>query len=87
MNLEVSTVIDMSGEPVPSSFRLGSTTLAVSEVVDRWLAGEQSYFKILAEDAALYILRHDKLAENWEITLFSRNTQGYSLPLQPPRVP
>jgi hypothetical protein len=77
MNLEVEIAFQTGGEPVPSAFKLGSTKLAVREVIDRWLASDHSYFKVLADDASVYILRHDKLAEKWELTLFNKHGSGF----------
>ena len=31
----------------------------VAEVLDRWLAPDHRYFKVLGANGALYILRHD----------------------------
>jgi hypothetical protein len=73
MNLEVDTVREPDGESVPKAFKLGAKSLVVSEIVDRWLASDHSYFKIIADDEDLYILRHDKLAQTWELSLFSRH--------------
>lgn len=72
MILNVTTV-DANGEPVPTGFKLGTATLAVLEIVDRWPGEHYSYFKVRADDEAVYILRHDKIAAEWELTLFSRN--------------
>lgn len=71
MFLEVTTK-RMNEEAVPAGFKLGATELAVCEIIDRWPGENYSYFKVRAEDGALYILRHDKIAEQWELTLFSR---------------
>jgi hypothetical protein len=71
MILEV-TATSMHGESVPTGFKLGGTMLAVCEIIDRWPGENYSYFKVRAEDEALYILRHDKIAAQWELTLFSR---------------
>jgi hypothetical protein len=54
----------------PCAFFLGKRRIAVLEIVDRWPALQQCYFKIVADDGATYILRHDELAGEWELTLF-----------------
>lgn len=71
MILEV-TAVDAYGESVPTGFKLGAATFSVREVIDRWPGEHYSYFKVRADDEALYILRHDKIAAQWELTLFSR---------------
>jgi hypothetical protein len=54
----------------PLAFRLGQHRLAVTQVIDRWPAEDYAYFKIEADDGATYILRHDDLADEWELTLY-----------------
>ncbi|MDQ9170349.1 hypothetical protein Q8A64_07975 [Oxalobacteraceae bacterium R-40] len=77
MILDVTTVHENGGEIVPTAFKLGATCLVISEIMDRWPAKDYSYFKVRANDEALYILRHDKFSGQWELTWFSRNGDGY----------
>jgi hypothetical protein len=77
MLLKVETVREADGESVPTAFKLGSQSLVVREIVDRWLANDHSYFKIIANDDDVYILRHDKPAQIWELSLFSRHGAGH----------
>lgn len=56
----------------PRAFYLGARRLEVVEIVDRWLAPEHRYFKVRADDAGTYILRHDTAADRWELTMFER---------------
>jgi hypothetical protein len=60
------------GEETPRRFRLGDRTIEVAEVLDRWLAPDHRYFKVRGGDGDLYILRHDPLADGWELTMFQR---------------
>jgi hypothetical protein len=76
MILEVEATRNHDGESTPTAFKLGSRRLAVSDIVDRWLANDHSYFKVIADDGAVYILRHNKLVQSWEMTLFSRHSTG-----------
>ena len=46
--------------------------MEVVEILDRWLAPDHRYFKILGDDGSTYIVRHDIQAERWELTLFDR---------------
>jgi hypothetical protein len=50
-----------------------SRCVVVQEVVDRWLAPDHRYFKVLGSDGDLYILRHDPHANQWELTFFSKH--------------
>ena len=50
---------------------LGERHFEVIEIIDRWLAPDHRYFKVRASDGNVYILRHDELAGEWEMTLFT----------------
>ena len=58
------------GEEEPRRFWLGERSVAVTEILDRWLSPDHRYFKVRGDDGGSYILRHDTLADRWELTLF-----------------
>ena len=58
------------GEEEPRALTLADKRLAVREVVDRWLAPEHRYFKLLAEAGAVYIVRNDVAGEGWELVMY-----------------
>jgi hypothetical protein len=60
----------------PSAFYLGERRIDVVEVLDRWLAPDHGYFKLLTTDG-IYILRHDDEENLWALTLYK---QSESLP-------
>jgi hypothetical protein len=64
------------GTPEPSAFYLGERRIDVVEVLDRWLAPDHGYFKLLTTDG-IYILRHDDQENLWALTLYK---QSESLP-------
>jgi hypothetical protein len=70
MHLQVESDVDAHGDPVPRAFHLGVRRIEVREIVDRWLASDYGYFKLLADDGCTYILRHDDPTNEWELTLF-----------------
>ena len=77
MTLRVECSAGHRGEETPRRFWLGSRRVEIVEVVDRWLAPEHRYFKMLGEDDATYILRHDEDAQTWELTMFGgADTRG-----------
>ena len=39
-------------------------------MLDRWLAPDHRYFKILGDDGATYIIRHDSVSGLWELVLY-----------------
>jgi hypothetical protein len=44
----------------------------VRRVLDRWFGAGYRYFKLLDEEGATYILRHDEGRGVWEMTFFER---------------
>jgi hypothetical protein len=56
----------------PLRFRLGERWLKVEEITDRWYDPEATYFRVKAEDGAMYILRHDERGGDWTLEAFRR---------------
>jgi hypothetical protein len=42
-------------------------------VLDAWLAPDHRYFKLRGDDGDTYIVRHDPVADSWELTMFRRS--------------
>lgn len=64
------------GEETPRRFWLDSRHVEVRQVLDRWLAPDHRYFKVLGSDGDLYILRHDPYGQSWELTFFQSTELG-----------
>jgi hypothetical protein len=64
MKINVDCYAGYRGEETPRYLQLATQKIAVKQVLDRWLAPDHRYFKILGADDAIYIIRHD--AETWE---------------------
>jgi hypothetical protein len=47
-------------------------TFEVTEVLDQWYGPGYQCFKVLADDANLYILRHDQPQDTWTLDSFRR---------------
>jgi hypothetical protein len=60
------------GEETPRRFWVEDRAVAVAEVLDRWIAPDHRYFKLLGDDGDVYIVRHEPGADRWELTLFRR---------------
>lgn len=69
-NLSVECYSGYRGEETPRRFRLGGQVICVRNILDRWLAPDHRYFKVLGEDDALYILRHDPHGDTWELVFY-----------------
>jgi hypothetical protein len=72
IKVEVHCYSGYRGEETPQRFVLWEKELKVLEILDQWLAPEHRYFKIKAEDNAVYILRHDNFTQEWTLTYFSK---------------
>lgn len=70
MEIRVSCYAGYRGEETPNRFWLGNRAVEVTAVVDRWLAPEHRYFKVIGDDGARYILRHDSRAWTWELVFY-----------------
>jgi len=57
-------------EETPRRFFIGDRSIQIDEVIDRWLAPDYGYFKVRAGENDIYILRHDLVTQQWELTLF-----------------
>lgn len=76
MEIQVDCYAGYRGEETPRRIRIGSRTIAVREVVDRWLAPAHRYFKVLGHDGALYLVRHDPYKGCWELVYFKEGGVG-----------
>jgi hypothetical protein len=70
LTIRVECLAGVQGEQTPCRFYMGGKAFEVEEVLDCWLAPEYSYFKVLTDEKDIYILRHDKQAHRWELTMF-----------------
>lgn len=74
MNIKVECYSGYRGEETPRRFSLGERNIEVKDVLDRWLAPDHRYFKVLGDDGGIYILRHDVREWRWEMTFFRDET-------------
>lgn len=75
MILHVESITGPVGLPEPCAFRLGDRQLKVVTIIDRWLSSDHSYFKLKADDGAIYILHKDEHSGQWELTMFQATQQ------------
>ncbi|MEW5736960.1 MAG: hypothetical protein AB1921_19100 [Thermodesulfobacteriota bacterium] len=71
LEIAVSCRAGHRGEERPVAFRFGDREISVETILDSWLAPEHRYFKIRAEDRAIYILRHDVNEGFWELCFYT----------------
>jgi hypothetical protein len=75
-DLRVICYAGYRGEQTPQRFYIGERVVVVIEVLDRWIAPDHRYFKCLASDEDIYILRHDTVRQSWELTLFTHASRA-----------
>jgi hypothetical protein len=59
-----------AGEAFPVRFGWPQAMREVLEVDDWWPGDDHCYFRVRASDGGMYILRHNELADIWELTFF-----------------
>lgn len=69
-NVRVDCYSGYRGDEAPRRFWFGEKKITVLGIADRWLAPDHRYFKISADDGAIYLLRHDMAQQAWEIVLY-----------------
>lgn len=70
LKLHVECYAGYRGEETPRRFHIGTRSIEISEVIDRWLCPDHRYFKVRGDDGGTYILRHDVATHSWELTMF-----------------
>lgn len=72
MTIRVDCYAGYKGEETPRRLFLGDRLVEVAEVLDRWLAPDHSYFKVMATDGTKYIVRRGVEEGRWELIMFER---------------
>jgi hypothetical protein len=75
MRIGVKCYAGYRGEETPRSISFRSRKVEVKEVLDRWLDPDHRYFKILADDQGIYIIRHNVSSAAWELIFYQESKQ------------
>ena len=70
MKIRVECYSGYKGEETPRQLIIGEQVIEVVNVLDQWLAPDHRYFKVEGADGSIYIVRHDMISLEWELTLF-----------------
>jgi len=70
MEVKVETYLDEDGVEKLRRVRFDSREIEVTENIDQWYGVDYRYFKIKADDGNLYIIRHNEIRANWELTMY-----------------
>ena len=73
-------VVECRSEPrrgeVPLRFGSEGCMREVVEVLDCWDGEGHRDFRVRADDASIYILRHDLRTDSWRIHFFQQGSEG-----------
>jgi len=72
VRIQVECYAGYRGEETPRALVIDERRVEVKRVLDRWLAPDHRYFKVLGSDGAVYILRHDEASAEWDLTVYTR---------------
>jgi len=70
MKIMVECYSGYRGEEIPRAIWLGERRVGVDEIIDRWLAPDHRYFKFRGDDRGIYIIRHDGVSLQWQVTFY-----------------
>lgn len=72
MKIKVECYSGYRSEETPRRIIFGKRQVEVVQILDRWLAPDHRYFKLLGDDDAKYIIRHDNCRWEWELVFFKQ---------------
>jgi hypothetical protein len=70
MQVQVETYVDEGGAERLRQFRFDSRVIEVAENIDQWHGAGYRYVKIRGRDDSVYILRHNEIRAEWELTMY-----------------
>jgi len=73
MQVLVDTYVDEGGAEKLRRFRLDSRVVEVADNIDQWYGADYRYVKVKGSDGNVYILRHNKIRGEWELTMYQRS--------------
>ncbi len=70
--IKVECYAGYKGDQYPRRFTLGDRVLEVKGIEDQWYSPSAQYFRVIAGDGNIYILRHDQETETWSLDAFRK---------------
>lgn len=68
ISLAVETYSGYKADERPVALRLRGRRIAIREILDRWYGEDHAYFKLTGEDGTVYVIRHDRCSDTWELS-------------------
>ena len=75
VKIEVVAYSGYKANERPLYFVLEQKKLSVVNVVDRWYGVEHDYFKVLAEDGKVYLIRWHRILDLWFVVKIMERTE------------
>jgi hypothetical protein len=86
MQVRVETYVDDGGVEKLRRFWFDGREIEVADNIDQWHGADYRYFKVRGSDGNVYILRHNEVRAEWELTMYQRSqSQGAPAILDPIR--
>jgi hypothetical protein len=70
MQVRVETDVKEGGTQKVRRFRFDSRVIEVAENIDQWHGEGYHYMKVRGGDGSVYILRHNEICGEWELTMY-----------------
>ena len=67
IEIEVVAYSGYKANERPLSFMLKGRKRDVTEVVDQWIGPDHDYFRVIADDGLLYLLKWNRSLDRWFI--------------------
>jgi hypothetical protein len=68
--MQVETYVDEGGAEKLRRFRLDNRVVDVVDNMDQWYGADYRYVKVRGIDGNVYVLRHDEIRAEWELTMY-----------------
>ena len=69
MRVDVEAYSGFKADERPLRFRIGARAYGVTQLLDKWYGPAETWFKVLADDGAIYILKLDQQGA-WSLESF-----------------
>jgi hypothetical protein len=68
--VQVESYAGYKADERPRRLKLGSQTLEILEIEDRWYSPGETYFRVRVQGGDRYVLRHSDAQDSWSLEAF-----------------
>ena len=76
MKIRVETYDGYRAGERPLRFHIGAKKHDVVDILDRWFGEDHDYFKVIADDGGVYVLRYNRCEDGWELAQYRASGAG-----------